>query len=137
RFINYFSAKTGRMHEWEFFRHGERAVVNLRGLVAFNDAEAMFEAGVAGLGIMQAAAGMARGALRRGGLVQVLRDWRTDPLPLYVMYPQNRHLSAKVRAFAEWVAEVYERRQRVMDECKSQIERADATVLREEPVPSI
>src|SRR5262249_39207264 len=98
RFINYFSAKTGRMHEWEFFRNGERAVVRLRGLVAFNDSEAMFEAGLAGLGIMQCVEVMACDALRRGALVQVLRDWRTDPLPLYVMYPQNRHLSAKVRA---------------------------------------
>ena len=28
------------------------------------------------------------------------------------MYHQNRHLSAKVRAFTEWVAEMYERRRR-------------------------
>ncbi|HEX5738199.1 MAG TPA: LysR family transcriptional regulator, partial [Hydrogenophaga sp.] len=27
--------------------------------------------------------------------------------PLYVVYPPNRHLSAKVRAFVEWVAELF------------------------------
>lgn len=103
--------------EWEFSRNGERVVLNLRGHIAFNDAEAMFEAGLAGLGVMQAGDVWACDELRRGSLVQILPDWQTDPLPLYVMYPQNRHLSAKVRAFAEWVAEVYERRQRVLAKC--------------------
>jgi LysR family transcriptional regulator for bpeEF and oprC len=109
RYINYFSAKTGRMFEWEFSRNGERIVLELRGFVAFNDSEAMFQAGMAGLGIIRAAELIARDALRRGALVQVLADWHTDPLPLYLMYPQNRHLSAKVRAFADWVAELYQR----------------------------
>ena len=31
----------------------------------------------------------------------------TDPVPLHVVYPQNRHLSATVRAFVEWVAELF------------------------------
>jgi LysR family transcriptional regulator for bpeEF and oprC len=117
RLINYFSAKTGRMHKREFSRNGERVVLDLRGYVAFNDAEAMFQAGVAGLGIVQASELMACDALRQGELVQILADWRIDPLPVYLMYPQNRHLSTKVRAFAEWVAEVYERRQRVLAKC--------------------
>jgi LysR family transcriptional regulator, regulator for bpeEF and oprC len=117
RLINYFSAKTGRMYKREFSRNGERVVLDLRGYVAFNDAEAMFQAGVAGLGIVQASELMACDALRRGAMAQILADWRIDPLPVYLMYPQNRHLSTKVRAFAEWVAEVYERRQRVLAKC--------------------
>ena len=117
RLINYFSAKTGRMFKWEFSRNGERVVLDLRGYVAFNDAEAMFQAGVAGLGIIQAGEIMACDALRQGVLVQILADWQADPLPLYLMYPQNRHLSTKVRAFAEWVAELYERRQRILAKC--------------------
>ena len=44
--------------------------------------------------------------LREGKLVQVLNDWITDPIPIHVVYPQNRHLSAKVRVFVEWVAEL-------------------------------
>lgn len=110
RFINYFSAKTGRFFEWEFTRKDERIVLNLTAHVAFNDAEALFVAGVAGLGVMQTGEILARDALKHGALVRILPDWQTDSLPLYVMYPQNRHLSAKVRAFAEWVAELYERR---------------------------
>lgn len=29
--------------------------------------------------------------------------------PVYVVYPPNRHLSAKVRAFVDWVAELFQR----------------------------
>jgi len=110
RFINYFSAKTGRKFEWKFTRNDEQVVVNPNAHVAFNDAEALLVAGIAGLGVMQTGEVLAREALKRGELVHILPDWQTDPLPVYVMYPQNRHLSAKVRAFAEWVAELFERR---------------------------
>ncbi len=30
-------------------------------------------------------------------------------MPISVMYLQNRHLSPKVRAFVDWVAELFER----------------------------
>jgi LysR family transcriptional regulator for bpeEF and oprC len=45
--------------------------------------------------------------IARGELVQVLPDWTCHTIPLYVVYPPNRHLSAKVRAFVEWVAELF------------------------------
>lgn len=44
-----------------------------------------------------------------GAMVQVLPDWTSDPLPVHVVYPQNRHLSAKVRVFVEWVADLFAR----------------------------
>jgi LysR family transcriptional regulator, regulator for bpeEF and oprC len=39
----------------------------------------------------------------------VLSDWQIDPLPVWIMYPQNRHLSAKVRVFVEWIADLFSR----------------------------
>ena len=45
--------------------------------------------------------------LASGALVPVLRDWTSDPVPLYVVYPPNRHLSTKLRVFVDWVAEVF------------------------------
>jgi LysR family transcriptional regulator, regulator for bpeEF and oprC len=109
RCINYFSAKTGRIFDWDFSRDGERIVLDLDGHVALNDSDAYRAAGMAGLGIIQVAEILVQPALERGTLVRVLPDWQTDPLPIYVMYPQNRHLSAKVRVFVDWVAELFER----------------------------
>jgi len=39
----------------------------------------------------------------------VLRDWHPDPVPIYVMYPPSRRLSAKVKVFVGWVASLIER----------------------------
>ena len=106
RCINYFSAKTGRVHPWTFMKGGERIEIELDGPVAVNDSEAYFEAGLAGVGIMQASRVQIGSAIADGRLRPVLRDWRIEPLPIYVMYPQNRHLSAKVRVFVDWAADL-------------------------------
>jgi len=45
--------------------------------------------------------------VQEGRMVQILPDWSSDPLPVHVVYPQNRHLSAKVRVFVEWVSELF------------------------------
>ena len=62
---------------------------------------------LAGLGIAQVPTFTAEPLIQRGELVPVLRDWTGPVIPLYVVYPPNRHLSAKVRAFVEWVAELF------------------------------
>jgi len=38
----------------------------------------------------------------------VLAAWQPAPLPIHVLYPPNRHLSAKVRAFVDWAAALFE-----------------------------
>jgi LysR family transcriptional regulator for bpeEF and oprC len=49
---------------------------------------------------------MARPYLVSGELMQVLTDWTAEQVPISVMYPQSRHLSAKVRIFVDWVSEL-------------------------------
>ena len=44
-----------------------------------------------------------------GELVEVLPEWTQPPLPIHVVYPPNRHLSAKVRAFVDWAADLFAR----------------------------
>jgi LysR family transcriptional regulator for bpeEF and oprC len=46
---------------------------------------------------------MATEALAGGQLVPVLPGWRSEPIPLYIVYPPNRHLSNKVRVFVDWI----------------------------------
>jgi DNA-binding transcriptional LysR family regulator len=45
--------------------------------------------------------------LDSGALQRLLPDWSHPLLPIYVVYPPNRHLSAKVRAFVDWAAELF------------------------------
>ncbi|MOA27255.1 DNA-binding transcriptional activator GcvA [compost metagenome] len=62
---------------------------------------------VAGQGIGQITTFQAQQHLARGELVTLLPDWPQPALPVYVVYPPNRHLSAKVRAFVDWAAELF------------------------------
>ena len=41
------------------------------------------------------------------GVVTFVSPWLLPLLPVYVVYPPNRHLSAKVRAFVDWAAELF------------------------------
>jgi LysR family transcriptional regulator for bpeEF and oprC len=105
--INFFSSKTGKIFDWDFVRGGETIVVAAPSHIAVNDSVAYMRAGLAGLGIVQAVGYAADRMVAEGTMVAVLTDWTTAPLPINVVYPQNRHLSAKVRVFVEWVADLF------------------------------
>ena len=107
RCVNYFSAKNGKIMNWDFTRDGERIEVALPGAIALNDSNAYVQAGLAGLGIITMTDYLLTGYIANGRMVPVLPEWRSDPLPVHIVYPQNRHLSAKVRVFVEWVSELF------------------------------
>ncbi|WEF35057.1 LysR family transcriptional regulator [Pseudoduganella chitinolytica] len=108
RCVNYFSAKTGKIYDWDFTRDGERIQIPLPGVIAVNDSTAYVEAGLAGLGVLQMTDYLLRDHLATGRMVQILPEWVSDPIPINIVYPQNRHLSTKVRVFVEWVAELFD-----------------------------
>ncbi|MHA4871006.1 LysR family transcriptional regulator [Duganella sp. PWIR1] len=107
RCVNYFSSRTGKIFDWDFTRDGERVQVALPGLIALNDTNSYTAAGLAGLGIVQMPNFLLEPMLSDGRFESILNDWVSDPLPVHVVYPQNRHLSAKVRVFVEWIAELF------------------------------
>ena len=90
-----------------FVSGGETVEVAGRYIAAFNDGSSYVEAAVAGLGVIQAPIFMVREHFDDGRLLPVLTNWTTDPMPLHVVYPPNRHLSAKLRIFVDWVAEIF------------------------------
>lgn len=106
RMVGYFSARTGKI-VGDTFRRGDE-VVEVVGnhAIAVNDADAYLQAGLAHLGLVQVTCFMAGPLLKTGELVRVLEDWDTDPVPVYVVYPPNRHLSSKLRVFVDWVVEL-------------------------------
>jgi LysR family transcriptional regulator, regulator for bpeEF and oprC len=107
RCVNYFSSKTGKTHGWDFERGDERVVVTGPGSLSVNDSLAYMRAGLTGLGIIRMTSFSAEPYLASGELVPLLEDWTCAPMPVQVVYPQNRHLSAKVRVFVEWVADLF------------------------------
>lgn len=107
RAINYFSSKTGKIYEWDFIQGDQRIDVAVPSCLATNDPSMYLIAGMQHLGMLQMPIYMAEPLLADGSMVRVLADWDTAPLPIHIVYPHNRHLSAKVRVFVEWLADLF------------------------------
>ena len=107
--VNYFLSRTGRVMDWNFVVDQQTVEVKMRGKIAVNDAEAYVASGLKGVGMLQAPRFMALPHLRSGELVEVLSDWKPQPMPISAVYPHNRHLSPTVRVFVDWVAEMFGR----------------------------
>jgi LysR family transcriptional regulator, regulator for bpeEF and oprC len=104
--VTFMSNRTRRVLDWEFVQDGRKVQLTLDGVLAVNDHDANVVAGLMSLGIVKVPDYVARPYLESGQLMQVLTDWTAEQEPIAVMYPQSRHLSAKVRIFAEWVGEL-------------------------------
>ena len=107
RTINYFSSRTGRSFPHEFVRGGEHLEVAGRYQLAVNESNALTSAVLGGLGITQVASFQAAPYLDNGSLVRVLTEWSHPQLPIHLVYPPNRHLNARVRAFADWAIALF------------------------------
>jgi LysR family transcriptional regulator for bpeEF and oprC len=110
--IDYFSNPGQRM-SMDFEKDGERLELPSDGPLAVNDSSVYLDACLAGLGIAQLATGIVREHIESGALEIVLGEWLSAPMPVSVVYPQNRNLSNKVRVFVEWIAELFEADERL------------------------
>lgn len=105
--MHYFSSRTGRVIDWDFIVDGQARPVKMRGSVSVNDGEAYVACAIQGFGLIQAPRFMILPQLESGQLVEVLPQLSPSPIPISVAYLQNRHLSPKVRAFVDWVADLF------------------------------
>ena len=94
----------GRSLPFVFAKDGERLEVSPRHRLTVNDTNAYLAAGVAGLGVIQAPRYAVKAPIRSGELLAILEDWQSDAIPIHVVFPPNRFLSAKVRVFIDWIA---------------------------------
>jgi LysR family transcriptional regulator for bpeEF and oprC len=105
--VHYFSHRTGRNFDWDFVVKGQAMPLTMRGCVSVNDMDAYIACAVQGFGMIQPARFTVLPHLESGELVEVLPELSPSPMPISVAYMQNRHLSPKVRAFVDWVAELF------------------------------
>jgi DNA-binding transcriptional LysR family regulator len=103
--IQYVSPNTGRPLQWLFRdEQGEEIELPIRSRMrVLNDALGCVAWVNAGGGLYQTYRFAAATALARGDLVEVLQARGGRTRPFSILYPQNRHLSAKVRAFVDFL----------------------------------
>jgi DNA-binding transcriptional LysR family regulator len=105
--VGFFSGSTRRLFPHEFHRGDEQYEVTGTYRVSVNDSTAHMTAVLGGYGLSQTISYMAEPFIAGGELVQLLPEWTRPPLPVHIVYPPNRHLSAKVRAFVDWTADLF------------------------------
>lgn len=108
RCINYVYPN-GRPRQWQFDTPTGRIEVDVNAHLLMNDGESVIQAAVAGLGIIQAPHVLAACMLDLGKLEPIMTDTVSIGKNVWIVYPQKKHLSARVQAFIEWASELFER----------------------------
>ncbi|MBA1381693.1 LysR family transcriptional regulator [Pseudomonas brassicacearum] len=115
RVVGFLWARTGKALPYAMHRQDEHLHIKGRYALAIDDGNAYLAAGLAGLGVLWLPTYMSRIYQAQGALVPLFEDWRLESMPMYVAYPPNRHISAKLRVFIDWVVELMAQHAPILD----------------------
>lgn len=109
--VNFLSPRTGKVVGFSYLHDGQKISLFGRRRIAVNDIDACVAAALADIGIIQLPFFSVRNHIQSGRLLRILPTVPTETATVYLVYLQNRHLSANVRAFADWVLELFAQEQ--------------------------
>ena len=95
-------------NQWEFKGPDGPRRIEVGGNFEVNNATGLHNAALVGLGLIRAADFVVAADVQSGRLVPVLADYETHiETNIYAVYPHNRHLSPKVRAFVDMLVDAF------------------------------
>ena len=97
---------TAAQPDWHFVEDGREVRVACTPRLTTNSADAAIQYAEQGGGLTRVLAYQAANAIRGGRLKIVLQKFEQPPLPIHIVYPTSRLLSAKVRTFIDLVTEI-------------------------------
>ena len=106
RVVGFLWARTGKPVPYALRNGSEHLQIKGRHVLAVDDGNAYLAAGLAGMGVLWLPRYMSHAHQARGELVPLFENWQLEPMPLYVAYPPNRHVSLKLRVFIDWIVEL-------------------------------
>lgn len=92
---------------WRLRHMGEEVRVQNTARLRINNSFAVRDAALAGLGIAQLPLLISQECEVLGQLRRVLPEWQAAPVPVHALYPSNRYLTPKVRAFIDHAVEAF------------------------------
>lgn len=101
--IHYAATLGTRPQGFEFYNGTSTQWVKTGGVLTVNSTETYQAACIAGLGIIQVPRVGVREALRAKKMVEILPQYRAEPMPVSLIYPHRRNLSRRVHLFMEWL----------------------------------
>ena len=91
-------------HQWRFMSaDGAERVVRIAGPIHANNGRMLAALAAEGAGIVCEPDFIVGPDVATGRLVPILADWALPSVPISAAYPSRRHLSAKVRAFVDFL----------------------------------
>ena len=94
----------GSLPVWRFIENKKEKSVRVKGSVHCNSGAALTNAALKGLGIVQLPDFYVQESMDKGELVEILAPYREPKEGIWAVYPNNRHLSTKVRLLVEFLA---------------------------------
>jgi DNA-binding transcriptional LysR family regulator len=93
-------------NQWRFAApDGSERAVRVAGPIHANNGRMLVALAAQGAGIAFEPDFIVAPEVADGRLVPILDDWTPPAIPIHAAYPSRRHLSAKVRAFVDFLAE--------------------------------
>ncbi|MGK5079217.1 LysR substrate-binding domain-containing protein [Janthinobacterium sp. HLX7-2] len=109
RIVRFRWGRSGNGFPYVMQRGGDIVKIEGQYVLSIDDGNAYLAAGLAGLGVLWLPDYMASRHVVAGELVPLFETWSIEPMPLYLAYPPNRHVSKKLRVFIDWVVELMDR----------------------------
>jgi DNA-binding transcriptional LysR family regulator len=97
---------TAAAPDWHFAQDGNEVRIAPTPRLTTNSADAAIQYAEQGGGLTRVLAYQAAAAIKGGRLKIVLAKFEQPPLPIHIVYPTSRLLSAKVRTFIDLVTEI-------------------------------
>ncbi len=105
--IAFLGTPWSRPADWQFSDTNNHWSLRPSGNLAFNSMEACVEAATMNLGITQVWSSVAHNAVQAGRLVPLLTAFTSEGPGLHFSYPAQRQASARLRAFGDFLVEVF------------------------------
>jgi len=106
RLVHYVTNLGTRPEGFEYPVDGEYRNLPMAGVITVNSIESYQAACAAGLGIVQVPAGAMHTQVEAGTMVEILKDFPAEPMPVSLVYAHRRHLPRRVKVFMDWIEEV-------------------------------
>jgi DNA-binding transcriptional LysR family regulator len=103
--LNTQSCLLGTLDYWHFIESGKEKNIRVTGKLRYNSGFGLVDAALKGLGIVQLPDYYVQDHLQSGELITLLDNYREPDEGIWAVYPQNRHLSPKIRLLVDYLAE--------------------------------
>jgi DNA-binding transcriptional LysR family regulator len=105
--LTYTYMETGS-NVWLFKERGREYGLKVSGCITSNNQKALRNAAVTGYGVIYTPKLLVYEDLQCGRLVEVLGEYSSKELPVYIVYPYSKYLPEKTRVFIDFIAKCYE-----------------------------